>query len=157
MNLIEALQKYKQVTNDGGKTIYSTNNIGQIVRCANNLVSTVNPTIDLLSSTGWEEYTKLTLLNRYHGKAYFYINEFGEVNSGGDLGSSVDNDLAGLYNYFDSESFAQYVADKQFIQRVYLTLVHINKDLPDKEDKISVYIKENYKEVIDRIRKYKED
>ena len=126
MNLIEALQKYKKVTNDGGKTVYSTTSGGHVVKCIGELGGVINPTINLLTSTGWGEY-KETLK----------------------VPSSI-------YLYQPNHEFLQYVADKQFIQRVNIVLGHLNKDNPDKEILISEYIRDNYKDVIDRIKQYEE-
>ena len=55
------------------------------------------------------------------------------------------------------ETIAQYVAAKQLIQRIRITLTLLNKENPDKEMLISEYINDNYKDVIDRIKKYEED
>ena len=126
ITLIEALQKYKKVTNDGGKTVYSTTSGGHVVSCTDELGGVINPTIKLLTSTGWGEY-KETLK----------------------VPSSI-------YLYQPNHEFLRYVADKQFIQRANIVLGHLNKSNPDKEALISKYIRDNYKDVIDRIRQYEE-
>lgn len=153
--LIEALQKYKKVTNDGGKTVYSTTSGGHVVKCTDELGGVINPTIKLLTSTGWVEYREpLILPERVEGEVYYHIAEYQEIDVYIDEDTWVDRELYEKYNYFTDKAFAQYVADKQFIQRVKLTLEHLNKSNPDKEILISEYIRDNYKEVIDRIRQY---
>ena len=157
MNLIEALQKYKKVTNDGGKTVYSTTSAGHIVRCTDELGGVINPTIKLLTSTGWEEYREpLILPKRLTEDTYYHIDEYQEIDVYIDEDTWVDRELYEKYNYFTDKAFAQYVADKNLIQRVKLVLEHLNKDNPDKEVLISKYIRDNYKDVIDRIKQYEE-
>ena len=156
MVLIEALQKYKKVTNDGGKTVYSTTSGGHVVRCTDELGGVINPTIKLLTSTGWEEYREPLILPERVCVAgtYFRLNSLLEVYSSIECSSSVDMQRFSSYNYFTDKAFAQYVADKNLIQRVTLVLEHLNKDNPDKEVLISKYIRDNYTCVIDRIRQY---
>lgn len=155
ITLIEALQKYKKVTNDGGKTVYSTTSGGHVVRCTDELGGVINPTIKLLTSTGWEEYREpLILPERLIEDTYYHIDEYQEIDVYIDEDTWVDRELYEKYNYFTDKAFAQYVADKNLIQRVNLVLEHLNKDNPDNEVLISKYIRDNYKDVIDRIRQY---
>lgn len=155
MVLIEALQKYKKVTNDGGKTVYSTTSGGHVVKCTDELGGVINPTIKLLTSTGWEQYLEpLKLPERVEGDTYYHIAEYQEIDVYMDEDTWVDRELYEKYNYFTDKAFAQYVADKQFIQRAKLILEHLNKSNPDKEILISEYIRDNHKEVIDRIKEY---
>ena len=84
------------------------------------------------------------------------LNSLLEVSKSIECFSSVDTQRFSSYNYFTDKAFAQYVADKQFIQRAKLVLEHLNKNNPDKEILISEYIRDNYKEVIDRIKQYEE-
>ena len=157
MNLIEALQKYNKVTNDGGKTVYSTTSGGHVVRCTDELGGVINPTIKLLTSTGWVEYREpLILPKRLTEDTYYHIDEYQEIDVYIDEDTWVDRELYEKYNYFTDKAFAQYVADKNLIQRVKLVLEHLNKDNPDKEVLISKYIRDNYTCVIDRIRQYEE-
>lgn len=158
MVLIEALQKYKKVTNDGGKTVFSTTSAGHVVKCTDELGGVINPTIKLLTSTGWEEYREPLILPERVCVAgtYFMLNSLLEVSKSIECFSSVDTQRFSSYNYFTDKAFAQYVADKQFIQRAKLVLEHLNKKNPDKEILISEYIRDNYKDVIDRIRQYEE-
>ena len=51
---------------------------------------------------------------------------------------------------------AQYVADKQLIQRLNIVLGIVNKDVENKEILISRYILDKYKDVIIRIRHYED-
>ena len=157
MNLIEALQKYNKVTNDGGKTVYSTTSGGHVVSCTDELGGVINPTIKLLTSTGWVEYREpLILPKRLTEDTYYHIDEYQEIDVYIDEDTWVDRELYEKYNYFTDKAFAQYVADKNLIQRVKLVLEHLNKDNPDKEVLISKYIRDNYTCVIDRIRQYEE-
>ena len=158
MNLIEALQKWNKVTNDGGKTVYSTTSAGHVVKCTDELGGVINPTIKLLTSTGWGEYREPLILPERVCVAgtYFMLNSLLEVSKSIECFSSVDTQRFSSYNYFTDKAFAQYVADKQFIQRAKLVLEHLNKNNPDKEILISEYIRDNYKDVIDRIRQYEE-
>ena len=54
------------------------------------------------------------------------------------------------------ETIAQYVADKQLIQRIRITLTLLNKENPDREMLISEYINDNYKDVMYRIKQYED-
>lgn len=113
MVLIEALQKYKKVTNDGGKTVYSTTSGGHVVKCTDELGGVINPTIKLLTSTGWEQYLEpLKLPERVDDESYYYIGEYQEIVTYLDEDTWVDRELYEKYNYFTDKSFAQYVADK---------------------------------------------
>lgn len=157
MKLIEALQKYNKVTNDGGKTVYSTTSGGHVVSCTDELGGVINPTIKLLTSTGWEEYLEpLKLPERVIGALYYHIDEYQEIDTYLEEDTWIDRGLYEKYNYFTDKAFAQYVADKNLIQRANLVLGHLNKDNPDKEILISEYIRDNHKEVIDRIKEYEE-
>lgn len=158
MNLIEALQKWNKVTNDGGKTVYSTTSGGHVVTCTDELGGVINPTIKLLTSKGWEQYLEpLKLPERVDGEVYYHIGEYQEIDIYLEEDTWIDRELYEKYNYFTDKAFAQYVADKQFIQRAKLTLEHLNKSNPDKEILISEYIRDNHKEVIDRIKEYEEN
>ena len=156
MKLIEALQKYKRVTNDNGKTIYTINDEGYIRKQTDNPLDVVFPTIDILTSKGWEEYTDLIEPKRKYGIEYFTIDTYGDVDSLEDDGSHFDIEQLDMYNYFTNREFAEYVVNKQFILRAKLLLEHLNKDLPNKEKLISEYILNNHKEIIDNIKEYEE-
>ena len=155
MVLIEALQKWNKVTNDGGKTVYSTTSGGHVVRCTDELGGVINPTIKLLTSTGWAEYSEPLILPEMDtAEEYYYIDEFGNIESYINYGCKSNHEHFGIYNYIPNKALAMYMKDKQLIQRVYIILYHLNKDNPDKEILISEYIRDNYKEIIDRIKEY---
>ena len=158
MTLIEALQKWDKVTNDGGKTIYSTNSDGTIVMRTNGAGGGFKPTVELFTSTGWERYaTPLALPCKKCNEKYYYIDGYNKIGYTINIDSEFDCERYKTYNYFMYETIAQYVADKQLILRIKITLEHLNKNNPDKEMLISEYINDNYKDVIDRIKKYEED
>ena len=155
MKLIEALQKYNKVTNDGGKTVYSTTSGGHVVKCTDELGGVINPTIKLLTSTGWVEYREpLILPKREEEMEYFYIDEYDDIVLTTDKDSWANEKHFDYYNYAPNVQLIKYIKDKQFIQRVYIVLNYLNKDNPDKEILISEYIRDNYKEIIDRIKEY---
>ena len=157
MNLIEALQKYKKVTNDGGKTVYSTTSGGHVVSCTDELGGVINPTIKLLTSTGWEQYLEpLKLPECVEGNTYFYVDEYGDIEYLIDTDCWADETHHKFFNYYPDKALAQYIADKNLIQRISIVLDILNKDNPDKEVLISKYIRDNYKDVIDRIKQYEE-
>lgn len=158
MRLIEALQKYKKVTNDGGKTVYSTTSGGHVVNCTDELGGVINPTIKLLTSTGWEEYREPLILPERVcvSGTYFRLDSLLEVYASIECFSSVDMQRFSSYNYYPDIALAQYIADKNLIQRISIVLDRLNKDNPDKEVLISKYIRDNYKDVIDRIKQYEE-
>lgn len=155
MNLIEALQKWNKVTNDGGKTIYSTNSEGTIFVYTNGVVGGFRPTLELFNSTGWFEYREpLILPRREEGTEYYYIDEYDELVLAIDTDSWANEMHFDSYNYSSNVQLIKYIKDKQFIQRVCIVLNYLNKANPDKEILISEYIRNNYKEIIDRIKVY---
>lgn len=157
MNLIEALQKWNKVTNDGGKTVYSTNSAGTIVMHTNGAGGGFKPTLELFNSTGWFEYREpLVLPRREREMEYYYIDEYGDIELVTDDTCWANIEHFEYYNYVPNIQLAKYIKDKQFIQRVYILLNYLNKDNPDKEILISEYIRDNYKEIIDRIKEYEE-
>ena len=88
---------------------------------------------------------------------YYYIDGYNKIGYKINIDSEFDCERYKTYNYFMYETIAQYVADKQLIQRIRITLTLLNKENPDREMLISEYINDNYKDVIDRIKKYEED
>lgn len=155
MKLIEALQKWNKVTNDGGKTVYSTNSEGTIVMHTSGVV--FKPTLELFNSTGWCEYREpLILPKREEETEYYYIDEYGDIELTTDNGSWANEEHFDYYNYAPNIQLAKYIKDKQFIQRVYIILYHLNKDNPDKEILISEYVRDKYEDIIHRIRQYEE-
>ena len=158
MKLIEALQKWDKVTNDNGKTVYSTNSDGTIIMRTNGAGGGFKPTVELFTSTGWERYAiPLVLPYRYIESNYYWIDEEGKIDYFVDEDCTSDEPLFEMYNYFYDKELAQYVSDKQLILRIKITLEHLNKNNPDKEMLILEYINDNYKDVIDRIKQYEED
>lgn len=158
MTLIEALQKWDKVTNDNGKTVYSTNSDGTIIMRTNGSGGGFKPTVELFTSTGWERYAiPLVLPYRYIESNYYWIDEEGKIDYFVDEDCTSDEPLFEMYNYFYDKELAQYVSDKQLILRIKITLEHLNKNNPDKEMLILEYINDNYKDVIDRIKQYEED
>lgn len=155
MKLIEALQKWNRVTNDGGKTVYGTNSEGTIVMHTNGAGGGFRPTIELFNSTGWEAYVEPLVLPK-RGEEYYCIDEYGDIVLFTDNDSWANDRHFDLYNYTPNVQLVKYIKDKQFIQRVCIVLNYLNKDNPDKEILISEYIRDNYKEIIDRIKEYEE-
>lgn len=153
MKLIEALQKWNKVTNDGGKTVYSTNSEGTIFMYNNGVVGGFKPTLELFNSTGWFEYREPLILPKRE-EEYYYVDGYDELVVATDNDSWADERHFDSYNYAPNVQLIKYIKDKQFIQRVYIVLNYLNKDNPDKETLISEYIRDNYKEIIDRIKEY---
>ena len=157
MTLIEALQKWDKVTNDGGKTIYSTNSDGTIVMRTNGAGGGFKPTVELFTSKGWERYvTPLALPCKKCDEKYYYIDGYNKIGYKINIDSEFDCERYKTYNYFMYETIAQYVADKQLIQRIRITLTLLNKENPDREMLISEYINDNYKDVMYRIKQYED-
>lgn len=160
MTFTEAIQKYKMITNDGGKTIYKTDRCGTIFRKANGCSVALSITVDLLTSTGWGEYKDKELILPTligTGNKYYTISETDEVYTDIQRSSSIDVSKLKGYKYFTNRWFAQYVADKQLIQRIELTLIELNKDKFPKEELtklINEYLRDNHMEVLDRIIQY---
>lgn len=158
MRLIEALQKWNRVTNDGGKTVYSTNSEGTIVMHTNGAGGGFKPSVELFTSTGWVEYREPLVLPKMNiAEEYYYIDEFDDIESYINYECQSNHEHFGIYNYIPNKALAMYMKDKQLIQRVYIILYHLNKDNPDKEILISEYIRDKYKDIIHRIRQYEEE
>ena len=160
MTFTEAIQKYNMITNDGGKTIYKINKEGTIFKKAKGYGGAFSITVDLLTSTGWEEYkeNKLKLVTSVEdGSKYYTISGGGEVCAFPQRDDAIDRSRLSIYKYFTNREFAQYVADKQLIQRIELTLIELNKDRFPKEELtklINKYLRDNHMEVLDRIIQY---
>lgn len=153
MNLIEALQKWNKVTNDGGKTVYSTNSEGTIVYHREGCGGGFQPNLALFSSTGWLEYREPLILPKRE-EEYYYIDGYDELVVATDTDSWADERHFDSYNYTSNVQLIKYIKDRQFIQRVCIVLNHLNKDNPNKETLIPDYINDNYKEILDRIKVY---
>lgn len=155
MKLIEALQKWNKVTNDGGMSYFTTNSEGTIVYHREGCGGGFQPTLELFNSTGWFEYREpLILPRREEETEYYYIDGYDEIVVATDNDSWANERHFDSYNYTPNIQLIQYMKDKQFIQRVCIVLNYLNKDNPDKEILISEYIRDNYKEIIDRIKVY---
>lgn len=158
MNLIEALQKYKRVTNDNGKTVYSLNKYGTIVKNTNSCSGGFKPTIELFTSTGWEKAIEpLKLPKKYSYNSYYYIDGFNDLCVTEDMNTSLDARRHSQYNYFEGDVLAKYISDKQLMQRIRIVLTLLNKNNEDKEFLIDEHINNNYKDVIDRICKFEKE
>ena len=161
MNFIEAIGKYEAITRDGGTTVYSKTSEGNIIRKTNGIEGGFQLNYDLLCSRGWEEHKeqKLIVPERVdYSKQYSYIESDGsKVYTDSDCRFSEDADRLKTFNYFTDKELAQYIADRQLIQRVELVLHQINMFNPDilnKELLINEYVRDNYKEVLHRIKDY---
>lgn len=162
MNFIDAIGKYRAITRDGGTTVYSKNSEGTIIRKTNGVGGGFQLNYDLLISTGWEEHKEQKLIvpervPEKYGTYYYVDNNRGQIESDDDYRFSIDNSRFENFNYFSEEAFAQYVADRQLIQRVELVLHQMNMFNPDilnKELLINEYVRDNYKEVLHRIKDY---
>lgn len=160
LTFIDAIQKYDKITNDGGETIYTTNKEGTIIMKTKGTGGGFSVTVDLLTSTGWEEYKNKELILPKainYGLGYYSITSWGSLIQDRHLLDRTDEDRLKAFNYFIDKKFAQYIADKQFIQRIELTLIELNKDKFPKEELtklINKYLRDNHMEVLDRIIKY---
>lgn len=161
MKFIDAIQKYEKITNDGGTTVYSKNSEGTIIMHRNDVGGGFQVNVDLLTSEGWQEYKedKLILPKRfdYPGVNYYTISTINNIYTEIDQHAGIDTKRLDAYNYFLDEKLAQYVADRQLLFRVELTLKQLNKGkFPTLEvhTLVQEYIKENFKEVLDRIDAY---
>lgn len=161
MNFIEAIGKYKAITRDGGTTVYSKNSEGNIIRKVNGIGGGFQINYDLLVSTGWVEHKeqKLIVPERVeYSHRYMHIGgDNNKVYIDSDCRYDEDTDRLGTFNYFTDKELAQYIADRQLIHRIELVLHQMNMFNPDilnKELLISDYIRDNYEEVLHRIKDY---
>ena len=163
LTFIEAIQKYNKITNDGGKThYYASGDEGTIYRRRGNsdISGSVDASLNLLTSTGWEEYKDKELVLPKavtYGLRYHSVSSTGSLAEDNQLNDFVDEDRLESFNYFTNKKFAQYVSDKQLIQRIELTLIELNKDVFPKEELtklINKYLRDNHMEVLDRIIRY---
>lgn len=162
MNFIDAIGKYEAITRDGGTTVYSKNSEGNIIRKTNGKEGGFQLNYDLLVSTGWVEHKehKLIVPERVPEKydIYYYIDTSRcYVGYDNDYRYDIDNDRLKTFNYFTDKELAQYIADRQLIHRIELVLHQMNMFNPDilnKELLIDEYIRDNYKEVLTRIKDY---
>jgi hypothetical protein len=161
MNFTDAIGKYKAITRDGGTTVYSKNSEGTIIRKVNGIGGGFQLNYDLLISTGWEEHKEQKLIvpeRMEYSHRYMHIGgDDNKVYTDSDCRYDEDTDRLRTFNYFTDKELAQYIADKQLIQRVELVLHQMNMYNPDilnKELLINEYIRDNYEEVLTRIKDY---
>lgn len=161
MNFIEAIGKYEAITRDGGTTVYSKNSEGNIIRKTNGIGGGFQINYGLLVSTGWVEHKeqKLIVPERVdYSHRYMHIGgDNNKVYMDSDCRFDEDADRLKTFNYFTDKELAQYIADRQLIHRVELVLHQMNMFNPDilnKELLIDEYIRDNYKEVLHRIKDY---
>lgn len=160
MTFSEAIQKYNMITSDGGKTVYKVNKEGTIYRRAKGCSGAFSITVDLLTSTGWVEYKDKELILPKavdFEMSYYAISSAGSLVEDRQVVDFVNEYRLDTFNYFTNKEFAQYVADKQLIQRIELTLIELNKDEFPKEELmklINKYLRDNHMEVLDRIIRY---
>ena len=161
MKFIDAIQKYEKITNDGGTTVYSKNSEGTIIMHHNGVGGGFQVNVELLTSEGWEEYEdgKLILPKRfdYSGVTYYTVGTADNVFADVDQHAKIDKDRYDAFNYFFDRDLAQYVADKQLIQRIELILHELNRSkfcFVTRLNLIEDYIIENYKDVLSRINEY---
>ena len=161
MNFIEAIGKYEAITRDGGTTVYSKNSEGNIIRKVNGIEGGFLLNYGLLFSRGWVEHQehKLILPERgYYHHQYMYIDaDNNKVYVDSDCRFNKDVDRLKIFNYFTDKELAQYVADKQLIQRIELVLHELNRskfNFVERLNLIGDYIIDNYKDILDRINEY---
>lgn len=161
MNFIEAIGKYEAITRDGGTTVYSKNSEGTIVRKVHGIRGDFQLNYDLLISTGWVEHKehKLILPERAgHYHSYMYIeDDSNKIYVESDCRFDEDTNRLKIFNYFTDKELAQYIADKQLIQRIELVLHELNRNkfkFVERLNLIGDYIIDNYKDILDRINEY---
>lgn len=161
MNFIEAIGKYEAITRDGGTTVYSKNSEGNIIRKTNGIGGGFQINYDLLVSTGWKEHKeqKLIVPERVeYSHRYMHIGgDNNIVYTDSDCRYDEDTDRLRIFNYFTDKELAQYISDKQLIQRIELVLHELNFERFGKADRcelINKYVRDNYKEVLTRIKDY---
>lgn len=163
MNFIEAIGKYEAITRDGGTTVYSKNSEGNIIRKTNGIGGGFQINYDLLISTGWVEHKehKLILPERVdYSHRYMHIEaDRNTVYADSDCRYDEDTDRLRIFNYFTDKEFAQYIADRQLLDRIELVLYAYNKDNMDDKTLtklINEYIDTHYEEVLNRVLDYQD-
>lgn len=163
MNFIEAIGKYNAITRDGGTTVYSKNSEGNIVMKTNGIGGGFQLNYDLLVSTGWVEHQEQKLIvpervKYYH--SYMYIeDDSNKLYVDSDCRFDEDTNRLKIFNYFTDKEFAQYIADRQLLDRIELVLYKYNKDNMDDKTLtklINEYIDTHYEEVLKRVLDYQD-
>lgn len=163
MNFIEAIGKYEAITRDGGTTVYSKNSEGNIVRKVYGIRGDFQINYELLVSTGWVEHKehKLILPERVeYSHRYVHIGgDNSKVYVDSDCRFDEDADRLKTFNYFTDKEFAQYIADRQLLDRIELVLYKYNNDKMDDKTLsklINEYIDTHYAEVLKRVLDYQD-
>lgn len=163
MNFIEAIGKYEAITRDGGTTVYSKNSEGNIIRKTNGIGGGFQINYDLLMSRGWVEHQehKLILPERVeYSHRYVHIGgDNSKVYVDSDCRYDEDTDRLRTFNYFTDKEFAQYIADRQLLDRIELVLYKYNNDKMDDKTLsklINEYIDTHYAEVLNRVLDYQD-
>lgn len=163
MNFIEAIGKYEAITRDGGTTVYSKNSEGNIIRKTNGIGGGFQINYGLLVSTGWVEHKehKLILPERVdYSHRYMHIGgDNSKVYVDSDCRFDEDADRLKTFNYFTDKEFAQYIADRQLLDRIELVLYKYNNDKMDDKTLtklINEYIDTHYEEVLNRVLDYQD-
>lgn len=163
MNFIEAIGKYEAITRDGGTTVYSKNSEGNIIRKTNGIGGGFQINYGLLVSTGWVEHKehKLILPERVdYSHRYMHIGgDNSKVYVDSDCRFDEDKDRLKTFNYFTDKEFAQYIADRQLLDRIELVLYKYNNDKMDDKTLsklINEYIDTHYAEVLNRVLDYQD-
>lgn len=163
MNFIDAIGKYKAITRDGGTTVYSKNSEGNIIRKTNGIGGGFQINYGLLVSTGWVEHQehKLILPERVeYSHRYMHIGgDNSKVYVDSDCSYDEDKDRLRTFNYFTDKEFAQYIADRQLLDRIELVLYKYNNDKMDDKTLsklINEYIDTHYAEVLNRVLDYQD-
>lgn len=163
MKFIDAIQKYDKITKSGHKVFYM-HKVSQEVfeyNTETGVGTLITADIRLLTSEGWQEYKedKLILPKRfdYPGVKYYTVSTINNVYADVDQHAGIDTERFNTYNYFIDRDLAQYVADKQLIQRIELVLHELNIskfNFVTRLNLIGDYIRDNFKDVLDRINEY---
>lgn len=163
MNFTEAIGKYNAITRDGGTTVYYKNSEGNITRKVNGIEGSFILNYDLLFSRGWVEHQehKLILPERVdYSHRYMHIEaDRNTVYVDSDCRYDEDTDRLRIFNYFTDKEFAQYIADRQLLDRIELVLYKYNNDKMDDKTLtklINEYIDTHYEEVLNRVLDYQD-
>ena len=163
LTFIEAIGKYEAITRDGGTTVYSKNNEGTIIRKVNGVGGGFQINYGLLVSTGWVEHKeqKLIVPERVdYSHRYMHIGgDNNKVYVDSDCSYDEDKDRLRTFNYFTDKEFAQYIADRQLLDRIELVLYAYNNDKMDDKTLsklINEYIDTHYEEVLNRVLDYQD-
>ena len=163
MKFIDAIGKYEAITRDGGTTVYSKNSEGNIIRKTNGIGGGFQLNYGLLVSTGWVEHQehKLILPERVdYSHRYMHIGgDNSKVYVDSDCRFDEDADRLKTFNYFTDKEFAQYIADRQLLDRIELVLYKYNNDKMDDKTLtklINEYIDTHYAEVLNRVLDYQD-